>query len=111
MKIFLFPLFVLVAFYGCTEDNGVDSTEIQKVWVSQFYSGGIQCDASSSYQPPNVTNILGDAKIAVFETKIEMYAVCAACGCPSYAAMHYALIKETDLQKATELGFTQKEPS
>jgi hypothetical protein len=33
------------------------------------------------------------------------------CGYPSYAAMHYALIRKTDLARAEILGFEQKDPS
>ena len=113
MKIYWLSFFVIliVAFSGCKDDNAVSTEEISKIWVAQFYSGGIQCDTSSYYQPPDVTEILEDEGVTVFETQVEGYAVCAACGCPSYAAMHYALIKEVDLEKAVELGFTQKDPS
>jgi hypothetical protein len=82
----------------------------QLTWVAHFYSGGVQCDSSSHYVPPDVELVLTAAGVAVFETTVEPYAVCAACGCPSYAAMHYAQIKRVDLSKAEEIGFQEKNP-
>ena len=110
MKIFLILLSTMVLFIGCNKHNEVEPTEEQKLWVSHLYSGGIQCDTSVSYKPPDVVVVLGEVGIIVFDTKIEGYAVCAACGCPTYAAMHYALIRAIDLSKANNLGFTQKDP-
>ena len=77
----------------------------QLVWVSQSYVGGIQCDPTTIYTPPDVRIVLGSAGIEVYDTTIEFGLVCAACGCPTYAAMHYALISDADLAKAQELGF------
>jgi len=82
----------------------------QLTWVAHFYSGGIQCDTSSHYVPPDVAVVLAQAGVIVFETTVEPYAVCAACGCPSYAAMHHALIKKVDLSKAERLGFQERRP-
>ena len=82
----------------------------QLTWVAHFYSGGVQCDPSSKYDPPDVRTVLGAAGVAVFETTVEPYAVCAACSCPSYAAMHYALIKKVDLSKAEGVGFQEMSP-
>ncbi|MBI5463944.1 MAG: hypothetical protein HY966_03185 [Ignavibacteriales bacterium] len=79
------------------------------VWVFQIFSGGRQCDTSSHYTPPDVRELLGTASVGVSDTKIVGLAVCAACGCPTYAANHYALIQAYDLEKAQGLGFQRSE--
>jgi hypothetical protein len=79
-------------------------------WVAKLFVGGRQCDTSSHYTPPNVEKILNDAGISVYGITVEPYGVCAACGCPQYAAMHYALIGKQDLARAMQLDFQQKNP-
>jgi len=109
MKIAMFTIMILgfLNFGPClAPTDQSDST----VWVGIIYQGGVQCDTTIKYSPPNVKQVLGSANIVVLESQIEGYAVCRACGCPSYAAMHYALIYKNDVQKAKALGFQQKNP-
>ncbi len=80
------------------------------VWVSISYVGGVQCDPSSHYTPPDVRQVLNDADVSVFDTAIEGSPVCLACTCPSYAAMHFAQIKKDDVEKAEQAGFQQTDP-
>ena len=116
MKIAMFTIVVLffVNFGPCGAPTDQDLPKsIQSdstVWVGIVYQGGVQCDTTVKYSPPDVRQVLGSANIVVLGTQIEGYAVCAACGCPSYAAMHYALIYKNDLLKAKALGFQQKNP-
>jgi len=93
---------------SCEEPEGPGGGDF--IWVAKFYSGGFQCDPISRYVPPDVRQVLGEAGIPVFDIIIEHYGVCAACGCPTYAAMHYALINRFRLSRAERLGFVQKEP-
>jgi hypothetical protein len=101
----MIALFLLAS---CEEPQGPGLSDF--IWVAKFYSGGIQCDPISRYVPPDVRQVLGEAGIPVFDIIIEQYGVCAACGCPKYAAMHYALINRFRLTRAELLGFVQKEP-
>ncbi len=82
----------------------------QLTWVAHYYSGGVQCDPSDNYTPPAVEAVLYLKGIIVFETEVELYGLFLRCGYPSYAAMHYALIRKTDLARAESLGFEQKDP-
>jgi hypothetical protein len=93
---------------SCEEPEGSSG---DLVWVAKMYSGGFQCDPLSRYVAPDVRQVLGEAGIPVFDVIIEHYGVCAACGCPTYAAMHYALVHRFRLARAELLGFAQKEPS
>lgn len=112
-------ILMLVAIISCREISGPNrpnnSEQIippvdELIWVATFYVGGRQCDLSDNYIPPDVKNVLNEVGISVYDTAIDYYAVCAACGCPSYAAMHYALIGKEYLEKAEQLGFRQKDP-
>lgn len=78
-------------------------------WVAKDYSGGLQCTADD-YEPPNVESVLEEKGIAVYETEIHHRPVCAACGCPDYAATHYAQIKRAQSGEAEQLGFRQEQP-
>ncbi len=82
----------------------------QLTWVAHFYSGGRQCNPFIEYDPPNVQAVLCSVGIVVFETIIEPYLTCHACDCPAYAAMHYALILKTDLARAVNIGFEERNP-
>ncbi|MDI6802348.1 MAG: hypothetical protein QME58_00695 [Bacteroidota bacterium] len=109
-------ILMLIAIVSCREISGPNSSEpiIQPVdeliWVATFYFGGMQCDPNDRYTPPDVKLVLNGAGIPVYETAIEYYPVCAACGCPTYSAMHYALISKEFLARAEQLGFQQKDP-
>jgi hypothetical protein len=78
-------------------------------WVAKFYQGGAQCDAEV-YRPPDTRGLLEGAGIAVLDVAEEEYAVCAACGCPDYAGVRYALINESDIGKAGGMGFQPSDP-
>lgn len=102
---------ILLAFISC--ELPFDSHPIEffprpatdQIWVAQFYSGGVQCDTSSHYTPPDIKSILNRAGVYVADTAVEMYGTCDGCECPAYAAMHYALINESDLGRAQRIGF------
>jgi hypothetical protein len=79
------------------------------IWVSKTVTGGKQCVQNDSFRPPDTTEMLRGYGIAVFDEDVVMLLVCAACSCPAYAAIHYALIKKTDRSMAESLGFEQDE--
>ena len=119
MKIGLFRILFLgtLLFWSCQTflqqkpDTIVRTPDEQLVWISILYSGGHQCDPDDTYVPPDIERVLSNSDIAVFDTEIEPYMVCAACWvCPKYAAMHYALIARDNLEKAQQLGFGEKNP-
>ena len=99
---------ILVLCLGSCKDLGDSDPDV--VWVGRFYSGGFQCDTSSHYTPPDIARILRSENIPVLGSHVEMYGTCRACGCPAYAAMHYALILKRDLARAEQMGFQQKAP-
>lgn len=107
----LVGLIALLMLWSC-EDVGnpipIDETpppEHELIWVGKVFSGGRQC-TDDIYTPPDTKRLLNKAGIAVFATAIEHYAVCRACIiCPTYSAMHMALIRESQLTEAEVLGF------
>jgi hypothetical protein len=110
MKIFIIALSLGIIITSCKKQNVVESVSDQKLWVSHFYTGGIQCD-TNRYHPPDIKLVLEVAGITVYDTRIEGYGVCTACGCPQYAAMHYALIDSINLSKAESMDFSKNSPS
>jgi hypothetical protein len=78
--------------------------------VAKQYIGGKQCDPNDRYSPPDISKSLNRIGITVYKTEIEYHPVCLACGCPSYAAMHYASIAREDVQKAIRIGFKIRTP-
>ena len=102
-------IIILLAFASCDYPSGARTVDTlpssNQVWVAQFYSGGVQCDTSSHYTPPDTKSILNRAGVYVADTDVEPYATCDGCECPAYAAMHYALIPESDLARAERIGF------
>lgn len=111
-----YTILMFVAIFSCREIGGPNSPDQaaplvdELTWVAILYVGGMQCDPSDSYTPPDVKHVLNGGGIPVYETTIEYYGVCAACGCPTYAAMHYAQISDKYLAQAEQLGFQQKDP-
>ncbi|MER3525288.1 MAG: hypothetical protein C4326_14910 [Ignavibacteria bacterium] len=80
------------------------------MWVGNIVIGGRQC-TNDVYIPPDTRQLLSEAGIVVFATSVEAYATCWACViCPTYAAMHAALIDERQLREAKALGFSLIEP-
>lgn len=107
---------MLLALVSCREMSGPNNMPIlppvvdELIWVATFYVGGIQCDPIDHYTPPDIKFVLNEAGIQVYDTAIEYYSVCAACGCPTYAAMHFASIHKDFLEQAEKLGFHQHDP-
>jgi hypothetical protein len=101
----------LMILWGC-EDVGnpipIDETlppDQELIWVGKVFSGGRQC-TQDVYTPPDTKRLLNEAGIAVFATWIEHYVVCRECiVCPTYAAMHSARIRKSQLGQAEALGF------
>lgn len=109
-----FPILVTaVTLLSCFDAGGPSFpnqiTAGELVWVGKTFVGGQQC-TPQEYTPPDAKALLHAAGIGVYETAIEYHAVCAACGCPSYAAMHYALIAKSQLTVAEGLGFLPNNP-
>ena len=98
----------LVVWVQCALVASSTAAESELVWVARNFTGGKQCDPLSHYSPPSVKQILRRAGINVYEMRIEYLAVCAACSCPSYAALHYAQIPQNKLDAARRVGFEQK---
>lgn len=106
-----FFLILGLCFLRCEDigtPNPIDETlppDQELIWVGKAFSGGRQC-TDDMYTPPDTKRLLNQAGIAVFATAIEHYAVCRACIiCPTYSAMHMALIRESQLTEAEALGF------
>ncbi len=108
-----FTLSILLVFVSC--DLHFDSSPVlditprpsnNLIWVAKFFSGGIQCDTTSHYTPPDTKALLNAERIPVVDVMIEYWGTCAACGCPTYAAKHFALIEEQYLRAAERIGFT-----
>jgi hypothetical protein len=78
MKLLLIALSLVIIVASCKKQNVVESVSDQKLWVSHFYTGGIQCD-TNRYHPLDIKLMLEDAGITVYDSRIEGYGVCAAC--------------------------------
>lgn len=79
-------------------------------WVEQIFSGGQQCVKNDGYTPPDTKKLLRSRGIAVFDTGKEYLGTCAACiVCPTYAAIHYALIHIDNVDQAAKIGFELSE--
>ena len=86
-------------------------SEGQLVWLAKTYSGGRQCSPHEEYTPPDVERVLEAEDIRVFDVEIQRLAICRACYCPEYAAIHYVLIPENKSSEALELGFDRQSPN
>ncbi len=94
---------------SCEDIGNLQETALppdqELIWVGKVFSGGRQC-TQDVYVPPDTKRLLNAAGIAVFATSIELYAVCKACiVCPTYAAMHSARIRKSQLAQVEALGF------
>ncbi|HWP81407.1 MAG TPA: hypothetical protein VNN76_02010 [Bacteroidota bacterium] len=110
-------IFLILLLAGCGESGLPSGAEElfagseTPVWVSRTFVGGKQCDPDDTYTPPDTRKLLEEHRITVMETAIVPMARCRACWiCPSYAAIHYALIPEKDLKQAETLGFRLSYP-
>lgn len=75
------------------------------MWIGKMVYGGMQCDTSFHFTPPNTKSELTSVDIEVYDTYIEHYMIAAVCGAASYAALHYALIGIEDVENSQHLGF------
>jgi len=91
------------------ERRELSAPDGELVWVGQSFVGGKQCGIEP-YTPPDTKQLLNSHGIAVADTRIEYLAVCLACTCPAYAALHYALISEDQVDDAAKLGFQPMSP-
>ncbi|ERN43127.1 hypothetical protein KR51_00000160 [Rubidibacter lacunae KORDI 51-2] len=78
------------------------------VWVAKSYSVGEQCRRYE--EPPTPETELKLVGVEVYAEVIERKIACLACGCPSYVAVHYAEIRESDLELSVESGFERSDP-
>lgn len=106
----LLGLLLLVLGAGCSlSPSPPDPGAGPLVWVAKLYVGGQQCTAQR-FQPPGPDDELEGAGVAVYETAVVPQGTCAACVvCPSYAARHYAQIRESNTGRAAEIGFEAAE--
>jgi len=113
--LFLGLMLFIGVFFGTTGcqiiDGGsrVDDGYGDLIWVAQEFTGGQQCNPHVSFDPPDTEQQLEDAGVGVFETVVEMHAVCEACFCPSYSATHYAQIRTSNLEGAQDLGYEESD--
>lgn len=114
LKKHIIPLAALFLLFSCDLMSGHklksdEPGEENEAWVEQVFSGGQQCDPDDNYEPPDTQKLLKSRGIDVFDTYKEHLGVCGACSCPSYAAIHYALIHNNDVEKAEKIGFELSE--
>ena len=95
---------------GCSPAGGAASEPAGLVWVAAHYTGGVQCEPTIRYTPPNTVEVLHREDVTVRATAREGLAVCEACSCPGYSALHYALIAEQDLGRAARAGYQPRTP-
>ncbi len=111
----IIPLAALLLFVSCDllSDPGRHAEypgEEYVAWVEQIFSGGQQCLANDGYTPPDTKKLLQSRGIAAYNTSKKHLGTCSACYiCPSYAAIHYALIHIDNVEKAEEIGFELSE--
>ncbi len=79
------------------------------IWVAQTFSGGVQCDPTSDYEPPDARALLEANGVPVLDVVREELGRLAVCGAPTYAAIHYALIDGDDAKAALDFGFEQSD--
>jgi hypothetical protein len=72
--------------------------------------GRRQCEPGEPYVPPDAKTLLAEAGVEVYETRMESLAVCEACSCPAYSALHYALVPKARLASARQAGFEPRDP-
>lgn len=106
-------LLLFVGLAGCQIIDGgshVDDGFGEVIWVAQDFSGGQQCNPDATFDPPDTEADLKDAGVGVFETAIAHHAVCEACIiCPAYSATHFAQIRESNLDRASRLGYEESD--
>jgi len=91
---------------GCLFQQGPDG---DLVWVVKTVSGGKQCDKDSDFTPPDIRYELEHHGVRVYDTDKEQLPTCLACGCPTYAALHFAKIEQNDVDLAADIGYQRTE--
>lgn len=101
---------VLALACGCSHPPPGVPDPSDLVWVGHPYSGGRQCQPAVPYSPPSAVQVLRQVRVVSYATAEEGLAVCEACDCPGYSALHYALIAKTDLPRAAQVGYQPRTP-
>jgi len=102
---------LLFLVFSCTiiTDSGLDKDypgDENVSWVQKTIEGGQQCVPNDGFVPPDTKKVLNQIGIPVFETKVARQATCRACYvCPSYSALHYALIPNDKVERALGIDF------
>ncbi len=102
-------LFAGLALTGCRSVQPDGEPGADSAWVAQTFSGGVQCDPESDYEPPDTRALLEDAGVRVREVATEQLEITSVCGASAYAAIHYALIDAGDVEAALGVGFEPSE--
>ena len=103
-------LLLAVLFAGCSfSEPPPDPGSGSLVWVAKSYVGGQQC-TTGRFDPPGPEEELEASGVAVYTAAVVPQVVCTACVvCPSYAAVHYAQIRTSNVAHAETLGFERTE--
>jgi hypothetical protein len=109
----LIPILFLIT--GCADRGeiapvGPQAPDDQLTWVARVFSGGVQCDPTSNYEPPEIRAMLLQVGVPVFANSVRHHLICEACHCPKYAATHFALILRIHVPIAATLGFEESTP-
>lgn len=94
---------------GCSHPSRTPATR-DLVWVAAHYAGGVSCTTNSGYVAPSVVAVLRRERVAVYATAVEGLMLPDSCDAPAYAALHYALIAETDVLRVKRAGFVPRQP-
>lgn len=105
----IYPLILFLSLFllsGCLFQQGPSG---DLVWVVKTVSGGEQCKKDNDYTPPDIRYELEQHGVRVYDTGKEQLSTCSACGCPTYAAHHFAKIEQNDVGLAAEIGYRRTE--
>jgi len=110
LRILPFSLILLFVLFSCTliTDSGINEDfpgDEHVTWVQMPIMGGQQCNFGDDFVPPDTKKMLNQIGIPVFAEVIQHQPVCGACSCPSYAAIHYALIPVDKVERALAADF------
>lgn len=101
---------IVLLLCGCSPSMRSTEPPPNLVWVARAYTGGVQCQATIRYRPPNTVEVLRRAGVVAYAITQEGLPVCEACDCPGYSQMHYGLIAETNIPRAARAGFQPRTP-
>lgn len=102
---------VLLVGMGCAHQPRPPAEASELIWVAKANAGGVSCQADSGYEVPNTVAILRRSGVAVYASVREGLALPDACDSPAYAAIHYALIVERNVDRAARAGYERRLPS